>query len=267
MDRLAIAAARPSLRVEVVQTHGGTVELKALSEHRVRVHASAPVRGLCGAQGFVYRRGDVDLVVAGQAERWHEDGPARSLVLHFSPALLERTADGLGLRSSHGRLAPRHQLRDAQLAHLAWALEAERADGGLNGRLYVDSLASALAVHLLGRYTLAGRAAPAGLPAPRLRRVLEYIDAHLGEDLSLDALAALAHCSASRFKVLFKRSLGVPVHAYVVRRRVERARELLLQGRMPASEVALAAGFAHQSHMARSMRRVLGVLPSDLARP
>jgi AraC family transcriptional regulator len=54
------------------------------------------------------------------------------------------------------------------------------------------------------------------------------------------------------------------VHRYVVRRRVERARTLLLQGELKASEVALASGFAHQSHMARWMRRELGLTPSEL---
>ncbi|MDF2697143.1 MAG: AraC family transcriptional regulator, partial [Labilithrix sp.] len=64
----------------------------------------------------------------------------------------------------------------------------------------------------------------------------------------------------------FKVRTGLSVHRYVVRRRVERARVLLLQRTMPASEVALAAGFAHQTHMARWMRRELGVTPRELVR-
>jgi AraC family transcriptional regulator len=72
--------------------------------------------------------------------------------------------------------------------------------------------------------------------------------------------------SASHFKTLFKRSTGLPVHEYVIQRRVERAKALLLRGELPASQVALEAGFAHQSHMARSMRRVLGVTPSSISR-
>ncbi|KYF72421.1 hypothetical protein BE15_48030 [Sorangium cellulosum] len=55
------------------------------------------------------------------------------------------------------------------------------------------------------------------------------------------------------------------MHEYVVQRRVERARALLLRGDLPASQVAIEAGFAHQSHMARCMRRVLGVTPTALA--
>jgi len=63
--------------------------------------------------------------------------------------------------------------------------------------------------------------------------------------------------SASHLRALFKRSLGVPVHI-IIQRRVERARTLLLRGELPASQIALDAGFAHQSHMARCMGRVLG---------
>ncbi|WP_224249360.1 helix-turn-helix transcriptional regulator [Hyalangium gracile] len=67
--------------------------------------------------------------------------------------------------------------------------------------------------------------------------------------------------SASHLKTLFKRSTGLPVHEYVIQRRVERARSLLMRGELPAGQVALEAGFSHQSHMARCMRRVLGVTP------
>jgi AraC family transcriptional regulator len=65
---------------------------------------------------------------------------------------------------------------------------------------------------------------------------------------------------------LFKRSFGVPVHEYVIQRRVERARTLLLRGALPASQVALDAGFSHQSHMARCMRRVLGITPAAIVK-
>jgi AraC family transcriptional regulator len=96
------------------------------------------------------------------------------------------------------------------------------------------------------------------LSKQQLQRVTEYIDAHLDDDLSLFQLAQVAGISASHLKTLFKRSLGMPVHAYVVRQRVNRAVELLRQGDLPASRVALEAGFSHQSHMLRCMRRVLG---------
>lgn len=104
------------------------------------------------------------------------------------------------------------------------------------------------------------------MSAAQTRRVLDYIEAHLDQDLSLDVLAGAAHYSSSHFKTVFKRTLGVPVHEYVMQRRVERAKVLLQRGDLPASQVALEAGFAHQSHMARCMRRLLGVSPGMLRR-
>jgi AraC family transcriptional regulator len=74
----------------------------------------------------------------------------------------------------------------------------------------------------------------------------------------------VADLSVSHLKVLFRHSVGLPVHEYVVRRRVERARTLLLAGKLSLSQVALASGFAHQSHLARQMRRVLGVTPAAI---
>jgi AraC family transcriptional regulator len=74
----------------------------------------------------------------------------------------------------------------------------------------------------------------------------------------------MSRLSTAHLKTLFRRSMGLPVHAYVIQRRVERAKLLLLRGELPASQVALEAGFAHQSHMARHMRRLLGVTPAVL---
>lgn len=265
MDEKAFspAQARPAPHVESVRSHGGVVHLMPATDLRIRVHTGEAVRGFCHAQRFIYEHGDVDVIAPGQAESWIEDGPARSVVVRFSPRLIERTADDLGLPPGRGTLGPRHKLRDAQLAHIAWALEAEREAGSPNGRLYAESLGTAMALQLLGRYSVAGKVR-AGMSAAQLRRVQAHIEVHLDGDLSLPALAAVACSSTSHFKVLFRRTLGMPVHEYVMRQRVERARALLTRGGMPASEVALVAGFAHQSHMARQMRRVLGITPRML---
>lgn len=124
-------------------------------------------------------------------------------------------------------------------------------------------------MHLLGRYAAVPIRLPAGLSQAQLRRVTAYVEACLDQDLSLIRLANVAGVSASHLKTLFKRST-VPVHEYVVQRRVERARALLSRDELPINQVALEAGFSHQSHMARCMRRVLGVTPKavrDDSRP
>ena len=96
--------------------------------------------------------------------------------------------------------------------------------------------------------------------------MLALIDAELAGPLSVAELARVAGVSGSHFKVLFKRTLGVAPHAYVVRRRVERAQVLLGRGELSIAEVAFEVGFAHPSHMARWMRRLLGAAPTALQR-
>ncbi len=254
-----------ALRVERRTTLPGEVTLEASADHRVKVHIGDPVRGACSIQRFVYEPGHVDILPAGTSDCWREEGSSTSLFLRFTPALLARAAQDMGLDPCRVGLDPQHQFRDAQIEHIARALDAEQAAGHPSGRLYTDSLALALAVRLLGHYKLPGHL-PRGLSAAQRRRVTDYIEAHIDDSLTLETLAAVANLSASHLKTLFKASTGVPVHEYVIQRRVARAKALLIAGHLPASQIALEAGFAHQSHMARCMRRVLGVTPSALAR-
>lgn len=98
------------------------------------------------------------------------------------------------------------------------------------------------------------------------RRISEHIEANLDGELSLEAIAAVAGISVTHLTPLFRRSMGRSVHAYVMERRVHRARLLLLDRRMTIAEVALETGFAHQSHLARWMRRMIGLTPGQILR-
>jgi AraC family transcriptional regulator len=194
---------------------------------------------------------------------------ARAMVVLLAPSLLRETAEAMSLGAPAGELLPSIHVRDPQVERLAWVLQAEHEEDYPSGKLFTDSLAAALAARLLSLQSR--REEPAGprraLPAWRLRNVLDYVEAHLDRDLTLTELAEVAGFSASHFKALFKAAVGQPVHRFVLERRVERARALLSDGRRRTmADVALEAGFSHASHMARCMRRVLGVSPSDLTR-
>lgn len=261
----ATAVPSPALQVDLHAHPRGLVSFDAVDAHRIRIqtgHAS----GRCEGKRFAYASGDIDLLPAGSAARWEEDAESASIVLRFPPSLLQRTAEDLGLDGARIGLPSRHQLRDPQIEHLAWALRADREAGRPSGPLYAESLGLALAAHLVARHRALQPASPRGLSKPQLQRVSEFVEAHLDETLTLSRLADVAGISASHLKTLFKRSTGLPVHAYVVRRRVERARTLLLRRELPASQVALEAGFAHQSHMVRCLRRVLGAAAVPLLR-
>lgn len=103
--------------------------------------------------------------------------------------------------------------------------------------------------------------AKSGLAAWQMRRVTAHIDAHLASSIRNRDLAAAAKLSCGYFCQAFKDSFGCPPHAYIVRRRVERAKELLETTSTPLSQIALDCGFSDQSHFSRIFRRVAGEAP------
>ena len=102
-----------------------------------------------------------------------------------------------------------------------------------------------------------------GLPPGAMRRVREYVDAHLGESMAPAELASIAGLSVFHFARQFKQSAGVTPHSYLVQRRVERAQDLLARTDLALSEIAVAAGFSDQSHLARHFRQMLGTTPRE----
>ncbi len=102
-----------------------------------------------------------------------------------------------------------------------------------------------------------------GLSPGAGRRVREHVDAHLSENIDLAGLAAIAGLSVYHFARAFKQSTGVTPHHYLVKRRIERAKEMLACTKEPLAEIALATGFSDQSHLARHFRQILGTTPSQ----
>lgn len=252
-------------RATLIERPAGRVEFRPSADHAISIHAGAPVRGACQSQVFVYKSGDVDLWPAGSADEWSQHELGVALLLVFPPSLLTRTAAEMGLDTRRAGLELRNHFRDAGIEHIAWALHTEQEQGYPTGELYSESLANALAMRLLGAYSSVNKLR-GGLSRQNLQRLTIFIEEHLDQDLSLASLARVANISVSHLKKAFRDSVGLPVHEYVMRRRVERAKSLLHEGKLSGMQVALASGFSHQSHMARWMRAYLGVTPSALAR-
>jgi AraC-like DNA-binding protein len=101
-----------------------------------------------------------------------------------------------------------------------------------------------------------------GLPPKALRRVRDYIDAHLEDSIGLKDLAEVAGLSMFHFARAFKQSQGMTPNCYLFQRRVERAQQLLADSDLPLSEIANATGFSDQSHFARRFRAHVGTTPA-----
>jgi AraC family transcriptional regulator len=246
----------------------GFSHVRPLAYHSLSMLVGQPIRISCRCAGQSAARlavpGDVDIIPAGYASSWEDGADAMFMDVNLHQSLVWSAADAMGLDTERAEIEPQLSLQDPQVSHIVWALKAELERSELSGRLYAESLGVALAAHLLRGYAPVAPRRPERLPKRRLRWVVDYIADHLASDLSLDELAHVAHMSPSHFKATFKESVGLPVHQYVIRRRVEYAADLIARGKLALSDVALQAGFANQSHMARWMKRVTGVTPTLL---
>lgn len=259
------------LRVALLSDPPGLVEAPPSNRIAVCIHAGPPVFACCSHGKEQHRgtviHGDVDIIPSNTPARWELKGTDIDLVIGVSQTLVREIVMDSGRDPRRLEIRSRFQVRDTQIEHIGWALKAEMETGYPCGRLYMDSLGTALAARLVGSHSSLSRIpeARSGRMSPRtLRNVLSFIEENLGHELSLRAVAQVAGLSVSHFKALFRESVGQSVHRYLIRRRVERAAELLRERALPIGQVALEVGFCHQSHLAMHMRKLLGVSPSQV---
>jgi AraC family transcriptional regulator len=105
-----------------------------------------------------------------------------------------------------------------------------------------------------------------GLPAWQQKRVMEFIEAHLAEEISLAALAELTNLSLFHFARAFKQSFGVPPHRYHMARRMDRARSLLQKPALSVTQIGIQIGFRETSSFSRAFRRLTGFTPTEYRR-
>lgn len=267
----AAPIAHNGFRVRLLTDPPGLFEVPGQEDTRVSIHVGPPVQVFCRRAGLDYSgvsvHGDIHITPAATPSVWEVKGNDTFLTMSVAPVLLQRVAEGMGLDPRGVEIRNRFQVRDTQLENIAWALKEEMECGYPCGQLYFDSLAVAVASRLIcyhSSQSVEARRPHNRLSDRRLRRIFDYVEGRLAENISLGDLATHAGLSVSHFKVLFREATGISPHQYVIRRRVERARSLLGAGELPISRVAAEAGFAHQSHLARHMRRLLGVSPKAM---
>jgi AraC family transcriptional regulator len=183
----------------------------------------------------------------------------------FTPAKLGQDID----ESAIGALRYDRAFQDPLLGEIARAIASELLAETSVGRPLVESLADSMAARLVQTHVSAPISQPAssptkgGLDRRRLVRVLDYIEANLEGDLTLDAMAAIACLSRYYFSRAFKQAVGHAPHRYVSARRLEHAKALLTRGDQPLVDIALALGFSGQANFTRAFRQATGHAPGQ----
>ena len=263
------------VRAEIVRGHEpGEIRLPALDHALLNLIVRGPTlhdhRWDGRAVEQIGREGAASLVAAGCESYWRWSYLTRETAcdfhLHLKPSFVRRIAredahSGGESPELRGELC----FYDATVRQIGTALLEEVDSGGANGALYAESLTTALVLVLLrlqSRSPGAVQRETWALSPVDIRRVCDYIEAHLGTELHLEDLAALVGLGPGSFARAFRSASGSTPHQYVMTRRTLRAEEMLISTRLPLTEIALRLGFAHHAHFASTFRRRTGVTPS-----
>lgn len=208
-------------------------------------------------------------------ERALDGSISESVNVLLDESIVKRAANEVGVELAQLEILDSLHARDPQVGQLLLSFLSEVKSDSLGGELYTQSLATALAVHLLREHSSLGErkkkefdygqhqgGEAGGLSARALKAATDYIGDYLASEITLQGIARQANLSERHFSRLFKESTGLSPHQYVIRERVEKARSLLMSTDLSVGEVAISCGFSHQGHLARHFVRQVGTSPT-----
>lgn len=208
----------------------------------------------------------IGLIPEGVARRGAWEDKVEFTLLFLDPIAVTRTAYE-SLDPDRVVLLPQFVESDPLIYQLSAALKNVLQTQPQHSKLYAESMATALSAHLLQYYSIQKTAIQAfsrGLPKYKLRQAIDYIQAHLGDNISLCAIANEVGMSRYHFSRQFKEATGFSPYQYTLKCRVERGKELLLQKKLSIAEISLEVGFSSQSHFTQNFKRLMGVTPKEL---
>jgi AraC family transcriptional regulator len=256
-----------------VKIHRARVMPGRMLEHKAEFHeVNIPLAGCLTTQKisatgrqFITNgsEGCLCITPAGQLIGAFWEKPIDHLGIFLEPAFVMQTA--LENRfSSNFEFLETYEDKDPLMQHIGLALLAEAEAETPSGKLYADSLVQTLTLHLLKNYSTANAVQEnlnGGLSGYKLRRVTEFINANLEEDLSLAEIASVADLSQFHFSRAFRKTTGLTPQQYVMQQRIERAKELLSKDDLPLVEISLRSGFKNQSHFTALFRKFTKLTP------
>jgi AraC family transcriptional regulator len=202
----------------------------------------------------------IAVIPAGQPYQLSCQRRAELIVVRIASDFLKRIARESGMRAVE--VLEQCGTFDPVIWHLGRTLHAELRRRRQLDVMYLQSVTMVLTRHLLSTYVTAVLSHEnGGLPRFKLRRAIEYIHEHMAGDISFRDVAGHVGMSAYHFARMFRQSTGASPHDYIVRCRIERAKALLVETRLPITEVAFEVGYKSQSHFTTTFGRVTGVTP------
>jgi AraC family transcriptional regulator len=210
--------------------------------------------------------GDISLLSRAMPSHWQWNSNIKVCHVYLTERLVSNVArDVMDGENTEVHLNDALKIVDPVVTACVNALALEARQNACGSFLYAESVGTQLVVHLLRRYaTTSFREAfkQGGLSPAQQRLIIEYIEDRLPEHLSLATLAQVVKLGQCNFMRRFREAFNVSPHAYVVRRRIERACRLLGERGSSVKDVAFSCGFADQAHMTRAFRANLNTTPS-----
>lgn len=208
---------------------------------------------------------DIAIIPAGISHRCNWNISVQFMVLALEPVLLNHIGQDWVNTDSIELMPQFMSTPDTLIQGIFLTLKDELESSRIGGQLLVDSLKTTLAIHLLRNYctTSPKSSYSDGLSSATLVSVKDYINEHLHHDLTLAEIAAIAQMSPYHFLRLFKQSVGITPHQYILQRRIYKAKYLLQHSELSIAEIAVRVGFCDQSHLTRYFKRMLGVTPKQ----
>ncbi len=195
------------------------------------------------------------------------DKPREVTVIFLEPMAISEVARFEG-SAGDPAILPQFAIRDPLARELGLALDREMMSTQPSPRIYAESLATALTAHVLATYANPTFTQPSGpaLTRTQLKRSIDFMNDNATRDLALSEIAAVANMSKYHFAKSFREMMKIAPHQYLVKLRIEKARQLLMIDSLSVEEIANMVGYSDKTHFAAQFRKIVGVTPHGYRR-